>query len=83
LILADGSLYSQTGEVNFADREIDPNTGTLYMKWINTADGSLTLQVSFEVGTDLDNANMLTQNLVSQASAKMPILRKSWPEQPE
>lgn len=29
LILADGSIYPQTGEVNFADREIDPKTGTL------------------------------------------------------
>lgn len=29
LILADGSTYLQTGEVNFADREIDPKTGTL------------------------------------------------------
>ena len=44
----------------------------LYMKSINAADGSLTLQVSFEVGTNLDNANMLTQNRVSQANAKMP-----------
>jgi len=44
----------------------------LYMKSINAADGSLTLQVSFEVGVDLDNANMLTQNRVSQSSAKMP-----------
>jgi len=29
LILADGSTYTQNGEVNFADREIDPKTGTL------------------------------------------------------
>jgi membrane fusion protein, multidrug efflux system len=29
LILADGSLYSEKGQVNFADREIDPKTGTL------------------------------------------------------
>ena len=29
LLLADGSLYPQKGEVNFADREIDPKTGTL------------------------------------------------------
>lgn len=29
LILADGSLYDQKGEVSFADREIDPKTGTL------------------------------------------------------
>ena len=29
LILADGSVYAHTGSVNFADREIDPKTGTL------------------------------------------------------
>jgi len=29
LILADGTLYSEKGQVNFADREIDPKTGTL------------------------------------------------------
>jgi membrane fusion protein (multidrug efflux system) len=29
LIMADGSIYPQTGVVNFADREIDPKTGTL------------------------------------------------------
>jgi membrane fusion protein (multidrug efflux system) len=29
LILADGSTYPHKGEVNFADREIDPKTGTL------------------------------------------------------
>ena len=29
LILADGSLYADKGEVNFANRQIDPKTGTL------------------------------------------------------
>ena len=29
LILADGSLYSEKGHVDFADRQIDPKTGTL------------------------------------------------------
>lgn len=29
LILADGSLYPEKGQVNFANREIDPKTGTL------------------------------------------------------
>jgi membrane fusion protein (multidrug efflux system) len=29
LILADDSVYPQKGEVNFADRQIDPKTGTL------------------------------------------------------
>jgi membrane fusion protein (multidrug efflux system) len=34
LILADGSLYTEKGEVNFADREIDPKTGTLTIEAI-------------------------------------------------
>lgn len=34
LLLADGSTYPQTGEVNFADREIDPKTGTLTIEAI-------------------------------------------------
>ncbi len=29
LVMADGSIYSEKGEVNFADREIDSKTGTL------------------------------------------------------
>ena len=32
LILADGSMYPQTGQINFADREIDPRTGTLTLE---------------------------------------------------
>lgn len=34
LILADESLYSEKGEINFADREIDPKTGTLTIEAI-------------------------------------------------
>jgi HAE1 family hydrophobic/amphiphilic exporter-1 len=44
----------------------------LYMQSVNANDGSTTIQVSFEVGTDLDNANMLTQNRVSSATASLP-----------
>lgn len=29
LLLADGTIYEEKGEINFADREIDPKTGTL------------------------------------------------------
>ncbi|HEX6225079.1 MAG TPA: efflux RND transporter periplasmic adaptor subunit [Chryseolinea sp.] len=29
LVLADGSMYPEKGQVNFANREIDPKTGTL------------------------------------------------------
>ncbi|MEJ2523221.1 MAG: multidrug efflux RND transporter permease subunit [Gammaproteobacteria bacterium] len=44
----------------------------IYMKSTNASDGSMRLQVSFEVGTDLDMANVLTQNRVSEAEALLP-----------
>jgi HAE1 family hydrophobic/amphiphilic exporter-1 len=44
----------------------------IYMKSTNASDGSLTLRVTFDVGTDLDNANMLTLNRVNQAEAILP-----------
>ena len=40
------------------------------MQSINANDGSTTIQVSFEVGTNLDNANMLTQNRVAIANSQ-------------
>ncbi|MGN6646285.1 MAG: efflux RND transporter permease subunit [Cytophaga sp.] len=45
----------------------------LYMKSTNASDGSMTIRVTFEVGTNLDNANMLTQNRVSQGTAFLPV----------
>ena len=50
----------------------------LYMKSTNAADGSMVLSVTFEVGTDLDNANMLTQNRVSQATPILPVEVKNY-----
>ncbi|MBZ5858219.1 efflux RND transporter permease subunit [Flavihumibacter profundi] len=44
----------------------------LYMQSINANDGTTTIQVSFEVGTNLDNANMLTQNRVAMANPFLP-----------
>ena len=44
----------------------------IYMRSINSNDGRLNLQVSFKVGTDLDFANVLTQNRVSEAQASLP-----------
>jgi HAE1 family hydrophobic/amphiphilic exporter-1 len=44
----------------------------LYMKSVNASDGSLSLRIAFEVGTNLDNANMLTVNRVNQANAILP-----------
>ena len=42
------------------------------MKSTNANDGTLTLKVSFEVGSNLDMDNVLTQNRVSQAKPQMP-----------
>src|SRR6187397_776249 len=44
----------------------------IYMKSTNANDGTLTLKVSFEVGSNLDMDNVLTQNRVSQAMPQMP-----------
>jgi HAE1 family hydrophobic/amphiphilic exporter-1 len=44
----------------------------IYMRSINSSDGRLNLEVSFEVGTDLDMANVLTQNRVSEAQPSIP-----------
>ncbi len=52
-------------EVNGVDRMI-------YMKSSNTSDGRMQLDVSFEVGVDQDTANVLTQNRVSAAQARLP-----------
>lgn len=46
------------------------NMLSLYSK--NTSDGQMKLDVSFEVGQDLDFANMLTQNRVQQAQSRLP-----------
>src|SRR3954463_2051093 len=44
----------------------------IYMKSTNANDGTLTLKVSFEVGSNLDMDKVLTQNRVSQAQPQMP-----------
>jgi hydrophobe/amphiphile efflux-1 (HAE1) family protein len=44
----------------------------LYMSSQSTADGAMTLTVTFEIGTDVDLAQMLVQNRVQQATPKLP-----------
>ncbi|HEV8201149.1 MAG TPA: multidrug efflux RND transporter permease subunit [Candidatus Polarisedimenticolia bacterium] len=51
---------------------------SIYLKSINANDGTLTMRVSFEVGTDLDIANVLTQNRLSQATASLPTSVKNY-----
>jgi HAE1 family hydrophobic/amphiphilic exporter-1 len=54
------------------EQQVNGVENMIYMKSINVNDGTLTLQVSFDVGSNLDMSNVLTQNRVSQAQALMP-----------
>ena len=54
------------------EQEVNGVENMLYMQSINANDGNTTIQVSFEVGTNLDNANMLTQNRVAIATPSLP-----------
>jgi HAE1 family hydrophobic/amphiphilic exporter-1 len=44
----------------------------IYLRSINSNDGTMSLRVSFEVEMDIDMANVLTQNRVNQAEASLP-----------
>src|SRR6187549_1139982 len=44
----------------------------IYMKSTNANDGTLTLKVSFEIGSNPDMDNVFTQNRVSEAMPQMP-----------
>ncbi len=44
----------------------------IYMKSINGSDGTMTLQVSFDVGTDVNLDQVFTQNRLSQATSQLP-----------
>ena len=54
------------------EQQVNGVENMLYMQSVNAGDGSTTIQVSFEPGTDLDKANMLTQNRVAMANASLP-----------
>ena len=44
----------------------------IYMQSVNGNDGSYTLSVFFEVGTDPNTANVLVQNRLTQAQSRLP-----------
>jgi hydrophobe/amphiphile efflux-1 (HAE1) family protein len=54
------------------EQEVNGVDHIIYMKSSNTSDGRMLLDVNFEVGTDQDTANVLTQNRVSTAEARLP-----------
>ena len=54
------------------EQEINGVDNMIYMKSTNSNDGTMTIQISFDVGTDPDMNTVLSQNRVSAASAKLP-----------
>ncbi len=54
------------------EQQINGVDNMIYMKSTNANDGSMNIDVSFDVGTDPDMNTVLTQNRVSAATAKLP-----------
>jgi len=54
------------------EQQINGVDNMIYMKSTNANDGTMTIQVSFEVGTDPDMNTVFTQNRVAAAMAKLP-----------
>jgi len=54
------------------EQQINGVENMLYMSSQSTGDGKLTITVSFRLGTDLNTAQVLTQNRVQDAVARLP-----------
>jgi len=54
------------------EQQINGVEGILYMYSQATADGAMTLTVTFGLGSDLDNAQVQVQNRVAQALPRLP-----------
>ena len=54
------------------EQQINGVDNMIYMKSTNANDGSMAIDVSFEIGTDPDMNTVFTQNRVAAATAKLP-----------
>src|SRR6204780_1407259 len=54
------------------EEQVNGAKNMIYMQSINGADGTMTLQSSFEVGTDVDLDQVQVQNRLSQATSSLP-----------
>jgi multidrug efflux pump subunit AcrB len=59
------------------EQEVNGVEGMLYMSSQCTNDGTYTLNVTFDLGTNLNMAQVLVQNRVSQAMARLPDVVKN------
>src|SRR5690606_7238863 len=54
------------------EKEVNGVENMIYMTSQSTADGRVTLQIAFELGTDLDKAQVQVQNRVAIAEPRLP-----------
>lgn len=54
------------------EQQINGVDNMIYMKSTNSNDGTMLIQISFEIGTDPDMNTVFTQNRVAAAMAKLP-----------
>lgn len=54
------------------EQAINGTENMLYMSSQSTANGVMTLTITFKLGTDIDNAQVQVQNRVSQSLPKLP-----------
>ena len=54
------------------EQEVNGVEDMLYMSSYSSGDGSMSLTITFELGTDLDEAQVLVQNRVSIAEPRLP-----------
>jgi hydrophobe/amphiphile efflux-1 (HAE1) family protein len=68
---ASAQVISQTVATPL-EQEINGVENMIYMSSQSTGDGKLTITVTFRIGTDLNVAQMLTQNRVQDALPRLP-----------
>jgi HAE1 family hydrophobic/amphiphilic exporter-1 len=66
------ALNVEQAVTTITEQKVNGVEKMLYLKSTNTADGTMALTVTFDIGTNLDNANMLTQNRIKLAEPFMP-----------
>src|ERR1700722_3010799 len=54
------------------EQQVNGVEDMIYMQSTSASDGSYTLTVTFKIGTDLDNAQVLVQNRVASALSQLP-----------
>lgn len=68
---ASAEIVSQTVATPL-EQEINGVEGMIYMQSQSTADGRMTLTVTFGQGTNIDDAQVLVQNRVARAEPRLP-----------